>query len=247
MKRIYTIRPAKSSLINGKGFSLLEILMAVVLIALGTTLAVGIRFDSSDRRELEETMDKLERAVRFGVDEAVLRNRIVRIHFLLEEFPQQFALEYAPDEDFVLSKKVLEMEDVEDLNQREREERAALLEEINKQFQPVEEFQEENESLSERVRIVGLGTTILEQFVTGSEASLFIYPTGEKDGALLVLATVEEMGTLGIEEFTLDFQRDLLENPDEEDDEDEDEDENIIPTSQQQKKAMELFEAWLVP
>ena len=50
-------------------------------------------------------MDKLERAVRFGVDEAILRNRIVRVHLLLDAYPQQYALEYAPDEKFILSKE----------------------------------------------------------------------------------------------------------------------------------------------
>ena len=245
----FIIPPERSRIIDSKGFSLLEILMALVLISFAATLVVGIRFDPSDRRELEETMDKLERSIRFGLDEAILRNRIIRIHFLLDEFPQQFSLEYAPDEEFVLSKKVLEIDDSEDLNDKEREERQQILEEMNKQFQPIDEFQEENESLPERVRIVGLGTTTLERFVLGPEASLFIYPSGEKDGALVVLATEEEMGTLSIEEFTLNFQRELLKNPeeiDEEDDSDEEGEEgDIIPTPEQEKKAMELFEEWI--
>ena len=244
----FTIRPEKNRTIDAKGFSLIEILMALVLVSLAATLVLGIRFDPSDRRELEETMEKLEKAIRFGVDEAVLRNRIVRLHFLLEEFPQQFSLEYAPEEDFVISKKVLELEDKEDLNDKERERRQEILAEMSKQFQPIDEFQEENVPLPERVRIVGLGTTTLERFVAGPEASFFIYPTGEKDGALIVLATEEEMAMLEIEEFTLDFQRDLLENPEEvELESDEEEDDDVIPTLGQEKKAVELFEAWLAP
>ena len=188
-------------------------------------------------------MDKLERAVRFGVDEAVLRNRIVRLHFLLDEYPQQYALEYAPDESFVISKKIRDWENDEDLEEDERKKQREILDQINKQFQRIEDFQEENQSLPAQVRIFGVVTTAFERFVGGPEASFFIYPTGEKDGALFVLGTSEEMGTLGIEEFTLDFKRSLIKNPQELVEEDEVE----IPTSGQWKKSKELFEKWLNP
>ena len=154
--RISTIpRNAGSNLPSwaGRGFSLLEILVALFLGAIILGLALGINFDSSSRKQLEETMDWVERGIRFGVDEAILRNRIVRLRFLLGEEPQQFTLEYAPDETFILSKKVLDLDNEDDLDREEREEQREFLEEFGNQFQPVAEFQEEGRALPESVRI----------------------------------------------------------------------------------------------
>ena len=237
--------PSEDKTIASEGFSLLEILIALFIGTLILGLGLGIRFDSSDRTQLEETMEILERAVRFGVDEAVLRNRVIRLHFFLGKYPQEFTLEYAADENFVLSKKIKDG-DEEDEGEAAQEERRELWEKINQQFQPVEEFREENQSLPERVRIFGVGTTAFERLIGGFEVSFFIYPSGEKDGALIILGTEDEMGTLGIEEFTMDFQRNWIENPENiAEDDGEDEEEEEIPTPGQWRKSKELFEKWL--
>ena len=244
--RIFTILPSAGKTIDQKGFSLLEILIALFLGTIILTLGLGLKFDSSGRDKMEESMDLIERAIRFGVDESVLRSRIVRLHFLLEEQPQQFTLEYASDENFVLSKKIVDWENEDDLDEDEKEEQRKLLEEINEQFQPVDEFQEESQPLPERVRIVGVATSAFERLIVGSEVSFFIYPTGEKDGALIILGNDEEMATLGIEEFTLDFKRSWIKNPPSLSEEDDDE-EAEIPTPAQLKKSEELFKQWLSP
>ena len=241
----FIIPPSEDRTIASKGFSLLEILMALFIGTLILGLGLTIKFESSDRNKLEEAMEMLEKAVRFGVDEAVLRNRIVRLHFFLEEYPQQFTLEYASDENFVLSKKIKDRDDEENLSEEERKEQREILEEINKQFQPVEEFLEENLSFPEEVRIFGIGTTAVERLIGGLEASFFIYPSGEKDGALVILGTEEEMGTLSIEEFTMDFQRNWIKNPKKLEQEEDDDGEGGIPTPEQWKKSKELFEKWL--
>ena len=241
----FIIPPSEDKKIASKGFSLLEILMALFIGTLILGLGLTIKFESSDRSQLEEAMEMLEKAVRFGVDEAVLRNRIVRLHFFLEEYPQQFRLEYASDENFVLSKKIKDGEDEEDLSEEELEEQREILEKINKQFQPVEEFQEENLSLPERVRIFGVGTTAFERLFGALEVSFFIYPSGEKDGALIILGTEEEMGTLSIEEFNMDFRRNWIKNPEELEQVEDGEGEVEIPTPGQWKKSKELFEKWL--
>ena len=244
---IFTILPGGEK--PTRGFSLLEILMALFIGVLILGLTASVSFESSPREQLEESMDLLERAVRFGMDEAVLRNRIVRIHFLLDQDPQQFTLEYAPEEDFVLSKKIRDWdeEDFEDLEEEEKKRRREILEQINKRFQPVEEFREEAKPLPGGVRVFGVGTTAFERLIGSPEASLFVYPTGEKDGALIVLGNGEEMGTLAIEEFTLDFSREWIENPPEPSPEVEEDFEEEFPTPGQWKKSKELFEKWLSP
>ena len=243
--RIFTIPPSAESGTNSSGFSLLEILVALFLAALILGVAVGVNFEPSSRNQLLEAMDLMERAVRFGVDEATLRNRIVRLHFLLEETPQQLSLEYASDETFVLSKKILDWNNEDDLGKEEKEEQRKFLEDISKQFQPVDEFEEENLSLPEGVRVFGVGTSTLERLISAPEVSVFIYPSGEKDGALIVLGTEEEMASLKIEEFTLDFERSWIENPPSLSDDDDDE--APLPTPAQLKKSKDLFEKWLSP
>ena len=244
--RIFTIPPSAGKGTEPGGFSLLEILIALFIGAIILGLGLGLKFGSSDRERMEETMELIERAVRFGVDEAVLRNRIVRLHFLLDEQPQQFTMEYAPEEDFVLSKKVVDWESEDDLGEEEKKEQRELLEEINKQFQPVREFQEEAQALPEGVRVFGVATSAFERLIVGPEVSLFIYPTGEKDGALVVLGNGGEMATLSIEEFTLDFARKWIKNPPSLS-EDGDDDDLEIPTEAQMEKAKGLFEQWLSP
>ena len=244
--RIFTILPRAGKGTDPKGFSLLEILIALFIGAIILGLGLGLKFESSAREKMEETMDLIERAVRFGVDEAVLRNRIIRLHFLLEEQPPQFSMEYAPEEDFVLSKKIVDWENEDDLDTEEKEKQREFLEELNKQFQPVQEFQEGGQPLPEGVRIFGVATGAFERLISGPEVSLFIYPTGEKDGALIVLGNDEEMATLSIEEFTLDFEREWIKNPPFLS-EDEDDDEVEIPTPAQMEKTKGLYKQWLSP
>ena len=62
---------------DSRGFSLLEILVAL---AIGASLyGLYQAGTQSGRKNLDELATSLERAVRYSVDEAALRNSIVRI------------------------------------------------------------------------------------------------------------------------------------------------------------------------
>ena len=72
-----------------KGFSLLEILIALAIAAgLYGTLIVNI---SNPRRNINEGLNNMERAIRFSGSEAALRNTLIRLQIKLgnEENPNQ--------------------------------------------------------------------------------------------------------------------------------------------------------------
>ncbi len=152
-------------------------------------------------------MDNLERAVRFSHDESILRNRIIRLLIRFDGENQNFTVEYGQDSNFVLPAQFLT--DSEEAGLLDDEELAKKRQEIDKAFSKVEEFQEEPEEIHEFVRVVGVGSSLTNSLELSEGANLFFYPSGEKDAAIIILATDEEIGTLEIEPFTMDFKREF--------------------------------------
>ncbi len=156
-------------------------------------------------KKLEEALDNFERAVRFAQDEAILRNKITRIALSPNSDPNSFTVEYSPDSDFILPSKIFDEQLA--LDAYNEEELAAKKKKVESQFNKVQEFQEEPLELDEQVRIIGIGSTLINNLQLFSDSSIFFYPSGEKDGAIIILANEEEFATLSIEPFTLDFKR----------------------------------------
>ncbi len=190
------------------GFSLVEILVALFLMVLIVSMFfVGPNW-SSPRQNLESALDNVERAIRFASDESTVRNRVVRLTFQLNEEPHQFSVEYGPDQDFVLPKRLFEMGERRTL--KEVEEDARVLEDLSRQFSKVEEFEDEAVQFSEQVQVIAVASTLGDNFLTEGDISLYFYPTGEKDAALIALSTETEMATLEVEAFTIDFERTIV-------------------------------------
>jgi len=222
----------KKILKSQSGFSLIEILVALFLMAsVFGIISIG---DSGHRKNLEEAANDLERAIRFSTDESALRNTIVRLHLLLDESPQEYAVEYGPNDNFVLPTPIIAP--ASGLSEREQEELAEETKKLNRNFNKIREFQEKNKSIHETVRIVGVGTEQNEFLQTDFHSSLYIYPTGEKDSGIIILATDEEVVSLTINAFTMDFEREYQPLDYEENDEIEDV-QNAI--------AEEIFQKWL--
>jgi len=80
---------------NHQGFSLIEILVALVLAAM-----MFMVIPSSDHvqkhRDLQTAVDDLDRSVRFASNEAVLRNAVVRLRISLDKSPTEYTVEYGP-------------------------------------------------------------------------------------------------------------------------------------------------------
>ncbi len=182
----------ETNLRSQKGFTLIEILVGLFLISL-IFAVVNIDYDEfTPSNSLNKAVSKLETAIRFAQDESTLRNTIVRLHIYLEKEPQQYSVEYGPSEGFVLP-SVLLSDDQEDNEKREKN--------INKQFNLVKEFSSKNEKIPKYVKIIGVGSSLYKKLLTEFEASIYVYPTGEKDDAIIFLATEEELISLEITQF----------------------------------------------
>lgn len=182
--------------------------MALFLVGLVLTTFTFSSNLFSPHEKLVETLDNFERAVRFSQDESVLRNRIVRLLIKFgngEDGEQTFTVEYGPDADFVLPAQFLTESDEAEL--LSPEELAKKRKEIDKAFSKVEEFQEEPEEISDQVRVVGVGSSLTNSLELADGANLFFYPSGEKDAGIIIVANDEEIATLEIEPFTMDFKR----------------------------------------
>ncbi|MBT3584986.1 MAG: hypothetical protein HN509_08770 [Halobacteriovoraceae bacterium] len=206
--------------------------MALFLIVIILTTVTN--FTHSSRLDLDKALDNLERAVRFSGDEATLRNAIVRIHFILDEAPQEYAVEYGPNDSFVLP-KVQQKEIVESLEDRKLLNKK--IEKLNQKFNKVAEFKSENHKVEEGVKIIGVGSSLDRQLNLDGDAALYVYPTGEKDAGIIILASDEELAYLALDPFTSQFKREYYKIDSEVDEED------LIDL--QNDKAKEIFTEWL--
>jgi prepilin-type N-terminal cleavage/methylation domain-containing protein len=186
---------------NNKGFSLLEILIALALAALMYGL---FTYNSKDSRsKLNEAADNIEKAIRFGQDEASLRNSIVRLNFSFDREPQEYGVEAGPDDSFILPSPIASEADTQDEIEKEKKQ----LEATNKRFNLVKEFDEKNKTLSERVTLVGFASSQQDKLITKMQGALYFYPSGEKDSAIIILGTEDELLALIVDPFSIDTKR----------------------------------------
>lgn len=186
----------KNILSNQSGFSLLEIIVALVLIVVIVTL---IPFGGADGEhdKLKETMTKIQRASRFSVNESILRNVIVRIKFNLDVTPTEYTIEYGKKSDLVLP----ETQDLSNLSIKEREAADEGSKKFDNQFNPVTEFSDEAKTIPDVISFYGLGTTYYSSLISEGSPSLYFYPTGERDSAIIFLYTPVEIAALEISPF----------------------------------------------
>ncbi|MCY4524270.1 MAG: hypothetical protein OXB84_05990, partial [Halobacteriovoraceae bacterium] len=143
--------------------------------------------------------------------------------------PQEYAVEKGPQGSFVLPR----FPDTEKLSLSEREEAEKKDKKLAESFNKIKEFQEENKILEEGLRIVGIGSTLYERFIIDLNASIYHYPTGERDGAIIVLASEDEVLGLIVNAFSQEFKWIFRELKGEGDLEE-----------VQEKIALELYEEW---
>lgn len=188
-----------------KGFTLIEILVAMFLMAM--VIVVVLTGGSTGGTDMDETLSNLERSVRFGADEAALRNVVTRINFELLKEPQEFSVQFGPNSQFIPppTPKV----DPNTLTGSEKEEFEKQTSELSGKFNRIKELQEETFKVYEPLKIVGVGFGLSEQFLSDGEASIYLYPTGEKDHALIILADDIQITLLSVNPYNMDFERDV--------------------------------------
>lgn len=218
--------------INDQGFTLIEILVALTLVAF--ILGISLNSPFSTRNDLDKDVNSIERAIRFMSDESALKNTVVRLHFILDRDPQEFAVEYGPSDSFILPPKS-EFETKTE-SKEEEEKRKKDTKNINMKFTRVAEFQDKNYELNTDIRVVGVATPQSDKLQTGGEVSIYAFPTGEKDEALVLVASDEDIISLKVNAFTSTIEREshaLVKSGTEKD-----------LSELQKKKAQEIFEKW---
>jgi prepilin-type N-terminal cleavage/methylation domain-containing protein len=178
------------------GFSLIEIMVALLLAAL-IFMAIPSGDTVQKHRELKSAVDDIDRAIRFASNESVLRNTVVRIRISLDKIPVEYTVEYGPAGNLPLpdmpEKTYLSLEE-----EKTRREKSAAL---DRQFAKVEEFEEIKHEFAETVSIAGVVSSSTKNLIKEGDASIYFYPTGEKDAALIFFATSEEIAHLEVEPF----------------------------------------------
>jgi prepilin-type N-terminal cleavage/methylation domain-containing protein len=169
---------------NKKGFSLIEILVAL-------TLGAGLyglyqQSGNDNRKKLEESINNLERAIRFSLDEATLRNTIG--HFVL------------PPQEAIVSNLSSSEND-------EKEKAKKVKSALDRKFSKVSDYSDRTLTIQWPIKLIGVGTTHSKVFITDSEASIYVFQTGEKDSGIIILGSEEELAVLALDPFTLDFKK----------------------------------------
>lgn len=173
---------------NQAGFTLLEILVALALVSVILMMVAGSSFSS--RKNLDELMANMERTIRFSADEAALKNQFLRLTISLDDEEQKISLEYSDDPNLVIDTEDKEEDDDEEESKKKKD-----------NFLPVPDFDSDEIKVPVGVKIVGVATGIQQKLISDSEAQLYFYPTGEKDSAIIIFATDDEMAYLEAEPF----------------------------------------------
>ena len=187
-----------------EGFTLVEILVALTIAALLFYVSVS-NPGSSDRNDLDRAMDTVEKVINFSVNESVLRNRITRAHFDLTEEVPKITVQFNSDHEFVLPD--VKKYDDKNLRDSDKEAKTKLINKINSKFKTVEDLDSNKLKIPNSVRILGMATSLRPSFITDEETSLYIYPTGERDRALIIFAAFNQVTAMVIEAYTGEIKR----------------------------------------
>ena len=216
-----------------KGFSLIEILVAMALVSIILLIAVGSDF--SNRKSLDQVLDNYERIIRFSTDEASLKNSFVRMNIDFEkDNGQNLSLEYSDDKDFIIDADF--QKSLNEVSESEKEFVEKKQKEQDSSFSTVEEFDAEEFEVPPNVRILGVGSELTESFRTTGKIQLYFYPNGQKDASIIVFATEDEIATLEVEPFRRVINRTYAVMPEE------------IPDDYEEfllERANEIYKEWL--
>lgn len=217
----------KQIMLNQKGFSIIEILIALVLISLTFTM---VDFGGGDdRKKLEAAIEDISRAVGFAKNEAILKNKISRLKFDLSKTPVTYTVEISDNSDLLLPEYSDENNDLSEEQIDKKNEK------IEKGFIPVTEFEENTRAIEEDILITGIATSLTKDLKTDGNAAIYFYPTGFNDEAFISFASYEEIITLEVESVRERYNQEFYPLGEFQDDQYE----NLLST-----KTAEIFEKW---
>lgn len=171
--------------------------MVALLLAALIFIAVPRSDSTQKHRDLQTSINDIDRAVRFASNEAVLRNTVVRLRLNLDEQPIAYVVEYGPAGNLPLPEFTEKASMSLDEEKAFLDRKAAL----NRQFTKVEEFEDIKHAIPETITILGVASTSQKSLFKEGDANIYFYPTGEKDGALLFFTSGEEIAYLEVAPF----------------------------------------------
>ncbi len=184
------------------GLTLTEILVTLFLIGL---IFVSANFSGlGEGDHLKEAASTVERAMRYASSEAILKNRILRLKINLNSAPQEYVIEEGPSSSFTLPSSLYE-ENNEDLSLKDQEEKSKKKSEHDKQFQLITDFNNGPKKFHPSIRLVGAGTVSTKKIISSGEVSIYVFPSGERDNALLIFANNKEIISVDIPAFKNKF------------------------------------------
>lgn len=192
----FKIRPKEAPL----GFSLVEIMVTLLIIAMIMVVIADNPFKSS-RDLIKESINQLQRAIKVARDEATLTNKMTRLRFNVEKSPVEFIIESALDNEVYLLEEV----DQNKLSQKDYEAYLKQKEELDSQFSPIEAEDLDEFKFNEGVDYLGVGLSDKKEVDRDNSVSIYFFPSGEKDAAIIFLGSEKEVGAFSINSFDNDF------------------------------------------
>lgn len=216
------------------GFSLIEILVALSLMAM-IIFIIPNPFENNSRTHIQETADNLARGLKMAVDESILRGVVTRLKLDLGKTPQSYVVEFG-DKNQGLLPNFNSLEAEQGLTLQEEDEVKKKLESFDKNFNPIQDYSEKALEVPEDVLLLGAASNLNPQLITETSMAIYSYPSGERDSAIILLGTDEEIVALTTQGFTADVKMDFFSLP---------QDTQTDVDSQRQNKVKELHEQWL--
>lgn len=183
-----------------QGFSLVEVLVAIALMATVFTLVTST---SDSRGELEESILHFDRAVKVASNESILRNTVTRIFIDFEAVDEEseettvtYSVQFGPSGGLVLPKA----EDLSKIGLNDLEKYEERQKKFNSKFNTVADF--EKRVLPEDIKFQGVASSYIKDIQTEGKLSIYFYPTGERDDAVIFLTSNNELAYLKIQAFS---------------------------------------------
>lgn len=182
MKRTHTTRKTpRLRRRDSSGFSLIEILVGLTLIALVTAIMIP-NMTSVFRASLDSYARKAANLFREARDYAILTNRVVRIQFDLDK--QEYWVEDAPAAVLLPKKNDVAYEDMSD---EEKEKEAKR----QKQFQMTKGLTKKKTGIPNGLRIQAVLSPRSQKAITEGTADIYYFPHGIAEAAVVHLEDLE--------------------------------------------------------
>lgn len=110
------------------------------------------------------------------------------------------------------------------------------LESFDKNFNPIQDFSEKVLEVPDDVFLLGAASNLNPQLATESSLAIYSYPSGERDSAIIMLGTDEEIVAITTQGYTADVKMDFFSLR---------QDTQTDVDTQRQSKTKELHELWL--